>query len=95
MTARERCRVNRALPAYRTEGILDLVHTSAGRRGPAGWRMMESVARPDLMAVTPGMSAIAGLAAIEACREAHQARAERDRCIDEALRLDNLTSRPR
>jgi hypothetical protein len=85
----------RALPAYRPEVILDLVHASAGRRGPAGWRMMENVARPNLMAVTPGMSAIAGLAAIEACREAHQARAERDRCIDEALRLDNLTSRPR
>src|SRR5438045_2276791 len=63
-----------ALPAFRPELVLDLVHSSGT------WRMLEPYARPDLQQVTPGLATISAVAAIEACHLHPAAQAEIDRC---------------
>ena len=81
-----------ALPAYRPELVLELVH-GAGRP----LRMLEPFARSELQQVTPGLAALASVAAIEGCDAAHKGRpqAEIDQCIADALRLSNLAVVPR
>lgn len=82
-----------ALPAYRPEVVLDLVHAS-GRAAPP-WRMLEAFVRSDLQQVTPGLAAISSVAAIEACHaEQGKSQAEIDRCIANAIRIANLASNP-
>ncbi len=80
-----------SLPSYRPEVIFELIHRSAGAKGTTGWRMMENAVRSDVQQLTPGLVTLSGLAAIEACREAHKTREERDRCISDAVKLENLT----
>jgi hypothetical protein len=84
-----------ALPAYRPEVAFALIHHVAEATPPTGWRMMENSVRSDVQQVTRGLAAVTGLAAIEACREHHKARAEIDHCISEAMKLDNLSGRGR
>jgi hypothetical protein len=83
-----------ALPAYRPEVVLDLVH--AGGHGAPPWRMLEASVRSDLHQVTPGLVTISSVAAIEACRASEKGKpqAEIDRCIANAIRLANLASNP-
>jgi len=59
---------------------------------PTSWRMMENAIRSSVQQLTPGFITVTGVAAIEACREAHKAPAERSRCIADAVKLSNLTS---
>jgi mono/diheme cytochrome c family protein len=80
-----------ALPAYRPELAFSLVHHLAGANQPTSWRMMENAVRSNVQQVTPGFVTVTGLAAIEACREAHKTRPERARCIADAVKLSNLT----
>jgi hypothetical protein len=80
-----------ALPAYRPELAFSLIHHVAGATQPASWRMMENAVRSNVQQVTPGFVTVTSLAAIEACREAHRTRAERNRCIADAVKLSNLT----
>jgi len=84
-----------AIPAYRPEVAFALVHQIAKSTAPTSWRMMENSVRSNVQQVTPGFITTVGLAAIEACREHHKTRAERDRCISDAIRLGNLGSQPR
>jgi hypothetical protein len=83
-----------ALPAYRPEVVLDLVH--AGGAAASRWRMLEAFVRSDLQQVTPGLAAISSVAAIEGCRASLQGKpqAEIDRCIANAIRIANLASNP-
>jgi hypothetical protein len=81
-----------ALPAYRAEVAFALIHRSAGGGSAApSWRLMETSVRSNVQQVTPGLAAVTGLAAIEACREAHQARADRARCIADAVKLSTMS----
>jgi hypothetical protein len=81
----------RALPAYRPELSFSLIHHIAGATPPTSWRLMETAVRSDVQQVTPGFITVTGLAAIEACREAHKEAVERKRCIADAVKLSNLT----
>ena len=83
-----------ALPAYRPEVVLDLVHASGGAARP--WRMLEAFVRSDLQQVTPGLVTISSVAAIEACdrTEKGKPQSEIDRCIMNAIRLANVASNP-
>lgn len=83
-----------ALPAYRPEVVLDLVH--ADRTTAPPWRMLEAFVRSDLQQVTPGLAAISSVAAIEGCHASVQGKpqAEIDRCIANAIRIANLASNP-
>lgn len=83
-----------ALPAYRPEVVLDLVH--AGGHAAPPWRMLEPFVRSDLQQVTPGLAAISSVAAVEACdRSEHgKPQSEIDRCIANAIRLAAMASRP-
>jgi hypothetical protein len=83
-----------ALPAYRPEVVFDLVHARGTAAPP--WRMLEAFVRSDLQQVTPGLTAISSVAAIEACHASEQGKpqVEIDRCIVNAIRLTNLASNP-
>lgn len=83
-----------ALPAYRPEVMLELVH--AGSAAMSRWRMLEAFVRSDLQQVTPGLAAISSVEAIEGCRSSLQGKpqAEIDRCISNAIRIANLASNP-
>jgi hypothetical protein len=84
-----------ALPAYRPEVVFELVHQTATEEGKTPWRMFERVPRSALQQVSPGLAAVTGLAAIEACRTAYKVRTDIDRCIRQALQLKNLAPDPR
>ncbi|MBS1117888.1 MAG: hypothetical protein H6Q90_116 [Deltaproteobacteria bacterium] len=84
---------SKAIPAYRPEVAFALIHGIARATAPASWRMMENAVRPDLQQMTPGFVTVMALEAAKACREHHETREERARCISEALRLGNLTSK--
>lgn len=83
-----------ALASYRPEVAFALIHHIANASGKPSWRMMESSVRPNLQQVSPGMITVTGLEAIEACRKTSTTRAERERCIDHALELQNLSHPP-
>jgi hypothetical protein len=90
-----------ALPAYRPEIAFELIHHGANAQGAASpasspaWRMIENAVRPNVQQVTSGLVTTTTLEAIAACRASTKTRAERDRCIAEAVRLANLSSRRR
>ncbi|MBS1118477.1 MAG: hypothetical protein H6Q90_705 [Deltaproteobacteria bacterium] len=84
-----------AIPSYRPEVAFALIHRIASAKGPTSWRMMEDSVRSDLQQVTPGLITVTSLAAIEACRVKYKTRAELDRCISDAIKLSNLSGRPR
>ena len=84
-----------ALPAYRPEVVFELIHQTATEEGKTPWRMFERIPRSALQQVTPGLAAVTGLAAIEACRAAYKVRADIDRCIHQSLQLKNLAPDPR
>jgi hypothetical protein len=80
-----------AIPAYRPEVAFALIHRSAKATAPTSWRMMENSVRSDVQQVTPGFVTVTSLAAIEACRERNTTRAERNRCISDAVKIGNLS----
>jgi hypothetical protein len=77
----------RALPSLRPELVFDLIHHAP----PDDWRMLETYLRSDVAQVTPGFAVLTAVGVIEACRGTHQA-AEHERCISDALRIDNLAN---
>src|SRR5262249_4533383 len=83
-----------ALPAYRPEVVLDLVHASGSAAQP--WRMLEAFVRSDLQQVSPGLATISSVAAIQACDRSEKGKPqpEIDRCIMNAIRLVNMASNP-
>ena len=74
----------------RPEVIFSLIHQRTGAQHAPVWRMMENGVRSDHQQLTPGLIGIAGLAAIEQCRDAYAARADIDRCISDAVRLQDM-----
>jgi hypothetical protein len=85
---------NTTIPAYRPEVAFAMIHRTTGATTKPPWRMLENAVRPRLLQLAPGLLTVEGLAAIEACRERNTARADIDRCIASAMKLENLTSRP-
>jgi hypothetical protein len=81
-----------SIPVYRPEVALALIHQRARSNTPSSWRMVENAVRPSVQQLTPGFAAITGLEAIEACKRI-SAQDERTRCISDAIRLDQMTSR--
>jgi hypothetical protein len=55
--------------------------------------MMENAVRSDVQQLSPGFVSLAAVSAISACKETHAKREDRARCIQDALRLSNLTPR--
>jgi hypothetical protein len=85
-----------ALPAYPPEVAFELIHRAAKSKMPgsvSGWRMIENGVRPDVQQMTAGFITVTALQAIEACRDAGT-REARDRCIADALKLQNLGRDP-
>jgi hypothetical protein len=82
---------NAAIPAFRPELTLALIHQTAHADRPASWRMMENAVRSDRQQVTPGLATVMGIATIEACSQRFEPGAERSRCITDTLRLDLLS----
>lgn len=79
-----------ALPAYRPEVILSLVHQRAGATESNAWRALETSIRPNAAQASPGLLTEVALAAIEACRQHNAERAAIDACIAAALRLEDI-----
>jgi hypothetical protein len=79
-----------AVATLRPEVIFSLVHQRAKASRAPAWRMMENGIRSDHQQLTPGLIGITGLAAIEQCHGAYHERAEIDRCIANAVRLEDL-----
>jgi hypothetical protein len=79
-----------ALPAYRPEVIVSLVHQRAGATAPSVWRTMEESTRPSAGQAGPGLLTKVALDAIEACRQRNESRAEVDACIESALRIEDI-----
>ena len=83
-----------ALASYRPEVAFALIHHIANAAGKSSWRMMENAVRPNLQQLSPGMITVTGLEGIEACRKNSKTRVERERCIEHALELQNLSHPP-
>jgi hypothetical protein len=79
-----------ALPTYRPEVIFSLIHARAGMEGSTDWRIMERSIRSDAQQASPGLFTEVGLEAIESCKRGHHTRAEIDRCIENALRVEDI-----
>ena len=84
-----------ALPAYRPEVIFDVLHRSAGAKQENHWRLLEDKTPSEQQQLSPGLLTVAGLAALESCQERKLKGAELERCLAQALRIDNLASDPR
>jgi hypothetical protein len=82
-----------ALPAYRPEIIIDTTEARVGGRGTP-WRLLEQTGRPDRAQLTPGLVTIYGVATLEACRAAHTAPADVERCLEQNVLPLDLTIAP-